>query len=126
MIRPVLVLLLGCVGLVFWAAPGVNADIKYGSGRYFLLRTPLNHAQAENACIHHGGTLAQIYSKDEQDEAMALAKRYRHSVWTDGIRSGPHSFKWESTDEPIWYSAWWRGEPNNYRHIENCIELRKG
>ncbi|KAI9546159.1 hypothetical protein NQZ68_029394 [Dissostichus eleginoides] len=92
--------------------------------RYRPYRT--DWASAERHCIYFGGNLASIQSTREYYQIRWLVRRATHTnrnVWVgghDGVREG--AWMW-SDGSRFSFRHWGRGEPNNNRGREDCMEM---
>ncbi len=96
------------------AGPIVNSA---NSHQYYLL-DKASWAAAEAEAITLGGHLVTINDQDEQDwvwSTFGISSGFgSDNLWigmNDVVAEG--SFVWTS-GEPVTYTAWWPGEPNNY------------
>lgn len=94
------------------------------SGECYWLASPSNWLSAESACASQGGHLATISSFVE---SLLLASRYSTSAgnpaWI-GIndRRTEGTYEW-SSGEPVVYTRWSTGEPNNFGGSEDCSTM---
>eukprot|EP00965_Chrysotila_dentata_P213512 6187659-Pleurochrysis_carterae.AAC.6 len=76
-------------------------------------------------CTNRGGNLAQIKSKEENDEVLALVGP-QAKAWIGGNDIAHEGvFRWEGGGV-ITYENWMKREPNNYNDNEHCIEIATG
>nr|CAI5840806.1 unnamed protein product [Callosobruchus analis] len=46
------------------------------------------------------------------------------AIWTSGRRyDNGNKWIWEATGQPVHYTNWRPGQPDNFGGIENCLEL---
>ncbi|VEN45165.1 unnamed protein product [Callosobruchus maculatus] len=65
-----------------------------------------------------GGRGAPTFSK------VDLNDRHDTCVWTSGRRyDGGNKWIWGATGNPIHYTNWRAGQPDNQQKVENCLEL---
>ncbi|XP_030278777.1 lactose-binding lectin l-2-like [Sparus aurata] len=102
---------------------------RYGSRYYVVEPRSLTMADAELNCIRLGGNLASIRSYSEHAWIRGLIRRvlrsYRYT-WI-GLFDAVQERKWLWTDgTKVRYTRWYRGQPNNYRGIEDCTYINYG
>lgn len=90
---------------------------------YFLSANTWSNAQLEAAGL--GGHLATIQNDQEQDWVFSTFNPYASGlgIWIGLQRVGNTDvFQW-ITGEPLNYTQWSEGEPNNNLGGENCAEM---
>jgi serine/threonine protein kinase len=90
---------------------------------YMLFRLPLSWQDAKTFCEERGGYLVTIGSQEEQDFVVSLVSDVPR-VWiglADAREEGV--FEWV-TGEPVDYTAWLPGEPNDAGDGEDLGEMR--
>jgi hypothetical protein len=91
------------------------------SSCYLVGDTALSWQEARTFCQAWGGDLVQIGSAEENAQ---LAQRIDEAAWlgaTDLEVEG--TFRWLGGD-PLEYTEWFMGQPNNLQGLEDCTELR--
>lgn len=96
-----------------------------GNGYEVILNGSLDQAAASSAASSAGGHLVSITSASEQsfiEQLLSNAAAPTGSYWMGLERTGPGSgagsFAWE-TNEPVSFTHFASGEPNNYPSNEN-------
>ncbi|XP_025023010.1 pulmonary surfactant-associated protein D-like [Python bivittatus] len=82
-----------------------------------------NFEDLKQKCVQAGGQLATPRNAAENDAVQKVAALYNKSAFlgiTDLKTKG--TFKYLN-DQPITYSNWLQGEPNNNQGNENCVEI---
>jgi cysteine-rich repeat protein len=88
----------------------------------------VTYSSALVSCDGKGGKLVSITSQAEQDFVFnsVLDKSIAHPRWiglTDLATEG--MYKWESS-EPVAYTHWLSGQPDNFQDSEDCVEMFQG
>ncbi|MCL2244017.1 MAG: SUMF1/EgtB/PvdO family nonheme iron enzyme [Treponema sp.] len=102
-----------------------NFSTSPSSGkRYEVVNQSMNWENAKLEAERRGGYLAVITSAQEQSTIESLLNRdgIINNYWLGGYRDTNNTFIW-ITGEPMNYSNWYPGEPNNDSGYENRIEL---
>lgn len=86
-----------------------------------LTSAPLTWAQAEAEAVAAGGHLVTIRSAAEN---QAILDRFGgNTLWIGLRRSSPNGpFEW-SSGEPVTYTNWFSGQPDNYLGIEDSVAM---
>ena len=92
--------------------------------RYQLVTEARTWSDAQAYCEAHGGYLATVESADEYQQVLSvLPSSGTAVVWLGASRVGDG---WEWVDgEPMNFSAWAAGEPNDDGGNEDCLVLLK-
>ncbi|XP_062577477.1 perlucin-like [Saccostrea cucullata] len=100
---------------------------RYDSRCYFFA-THIAHDWVESAhyCSQFGATLATIESERENNfirqHLLDFAKPVDFWVGgTDTVIEG--DWQWVTSQNIMTYSDWYPGNPSNFHHSENCLEL---
>lgn len=115
-------ILIGSIGTVLaGSAPPVVAHdwFEFNGHRYALTDVGESWQEAEDEAVALGGHLVAIRDQDENDFLVGLLRevRWEENVWI-GLYQIPGSgepgegWVW-SNEEPVEYTNWIRGEPNN-------------
>ncbi|XP_063884292.1 mannose-binding protein-like isoform X2 [Scylla paramamosain] len=106
--------------------------MRLGNKRYYLgIFFKANWYKALQYCRFHGMHLASIESLRENTRIENYIKEaglgHEH-FWTSGTDQGEEgSFFWMSNGQPVTYTNWNAGEPNNFQYengeMEHCLEL---
>ncbi|CAG0900708.1 unnamed protein product [Darwinula stevensoni] len=90
-----------------------------------------NWYKAMQFCRYHGMHLASITSQEENEQLEKVITSRglgNEHFWTSGTDQGEEGdFFWLSTGQPVTYTNWNAGEPNNFIYEngeeEHCLEL---
>ena len=94
----------------------------FGNSCYKMTVETKTWNEAEKDCEKSGAHLASIHSAEEQAFVTKLHDPTRkHYIWLGGMRDGG-SFKWKD-GSAFNYQNWDRGQPNDWRGNEDCMEL---
>ena len=101
--------------------PGYVYMGEYNGSNYYCSLSPATWTNASNACSAWGGNLATINSAGENS---FLASKLQASsayiglsdAWSEG------NFTW-SSGQPMTYSNWYPGQPNNFNNGQDYVEL---
>ncbi len=86
----------------------------------FLERDVLTWEDAQRFCLEQGGHLAVISSEEENDFLRALLDKRGFKSAYFGFSDAANEGEWEwVTGEPVSYTNWYEGEPNNDQGSEN-------
>ena len=105
------------------AIPGFIYMGSSGGSHYYCSLTGANWTSAQQNCINNGGHLAVINSAAENTylaNSIPLS-----SAWigcSDLEQEG--TFRWVNGD-PLTYTNWYAGQPNNYNGAQHSVELLK-
>ncbi len=101
-----------------------------GSGHWYeLTSSALTWADAQNEALSKGGYLVVVNDASEQSfvaSTFAASGDYESFVWIglfDPTFTGSGPFVWVNGD-PLTYTNWAPGEPNNYFGNEWAVEMR--
>ncbi|XXT20353.1 C-type lectin domain-containing protein [Sorangium sp. So ce429] len=81
---------------------------------------------AKATCASQGMSLLTLSDAEEEAWVVNLASSYSTQKWWTGLndRASEGSFGWDS-GEPLSYSNWYPGEPNNAGSNEDCGQLNR-
>lgn len=79
----------------------------------------MSYASAKQLCTQTGGQVASIGTAAEDQFVYGLLPATSQAAWI-GLRRSGASFSWES-GEPLAYTNWATGEPNNSAGTEDCV-----
>lgn len=103
-----------------------SAQVTRGNSKYVIVDGP-SWTAAQAKAVQLGGHLVTINDKAEQDFIKTnLIDVYGPFLWiglTDVVTEG--NFKWIS-GEPVTYTNWSAGEPNNQNNEDYALTLRSG
>ncbi|XP_056611509.1 galactose-specific lectin nattectin-like [Triplophysa dalaica] len=95
---------------------------RFGAKCFRFYPQAVNWATAEKICQVFGGNLASVRTKVKNDFLLSLVPSNTRA-WIGG-HDGEVDGQWLwSNGARFDYTNWCRGEPNNYRRPENCLEL---
>ncbi|XP_076031590.1 brevican core protein triforce isoform X2 [Oratosquilla oratoria] len=116
------------IGSSKWTMP----LMKLGNKRYYLgIFFKANWYKAAQYCRFHGMQLAGIETEREnkflEEHIQDVGLGHEH-FWTSGTDQGEEGrFFWMSNGNPITFTNWNAGEPNNFQYEngeeEHCLEL---
>merc|ERR1712039_186027 len=90
---------------------------------YMFVKTAMIWAEAEKNCLAHCGNLVSISDAAEQKVVASMAAAHRRSIWLGG-HDGVHEGLWLWSDgTKMTYSNWNRGEPNDFRRGQDCMQM---
>lgn len=101
-----------------------------GGRTYLLCLTEVEWDTAQGYCVAQGGYLATIEDETENAAVGDLMEPYiaddgGPGGWIGGRRVGSSDeWEWASTENPVGYTNWSSGEPNNEDGVENCVEMK--
>ncbi|XDV52497.1 hypothetical protein PO909_021224 [Leuciscus waleckii] len=93
---------------------------QWGSGWFFISNVSKSWSGIRQYCRDQGGDLIIINTEEKQ---MFITSLVNEEVWiglSDIEQEG--NMKWVD-NSPLKQGFWCEGEPNNYRGIEDCVEL---
>ena len=91
---------------------------------YQLIEISMTWEEAKAYCENLGGFLATITTEEEQKFIESVLQvGSRNYYWIGGYCGSDRIFKW-ITGEPMTYTAWARGEPNNYLGQDKMVIYR--
>ncbi|KAK7909294.1 hypothetical protein WMY93_013978 [Mugilogobius chulae] len=93
----------------------------YRGRRYILITSAQIWAVANRHCQNLGGTLAVIHSSTKNTFLRNFAQR--RSIWIGFSDAQYNNYWFWANGERTRYTRWCRGQPNNYRGIQNCAYL---
>ncbi|XP_023158358.1 C-type lectin 37Db-like [Ceratitis capitata] len=114
---------------------GLNADSNCAEGFFklgekcYLIKadTRMNWYQASHFCRQHNSDLAVIESESEMqsiNDYLVQQKYFDSHFWIDASDLATEGeFVYHSTGQPMNYSRWSVGQPDNYKGQENCVRL---
>uniref|UniRef100_K1R657 Lectoxin-Lio2 n=1 Tax=Magallana gigas TaxID=29159 RepID=K1R657_MAGGI len=112
---------------------GLKKEVKYLKGwrsfmnsEYLLGREEVTWNDAKIICITEDAKLVEIESNAEDLFVRGLAMKLTKSVWLGGTDVGTEErWVWDSDRSPFTYSAWYKGQPNNYLDNQDCLCLSR-
>ena len=110
------------------AANRPPADAAEFHGKFYkLFPHQLSWHQAQQRCLELGGHLAVVKSEDENQFLMSLMKGHGISVVWLGASDEKVEGSWFWVDgEPLRYSNWNPGQPNNKQNLEHYMIMIAG
>ncbi|KAK7909293.1 hypothetical protein WMY93_013977 [Mugilogobius chulae] len=100
---------------------GSGSWCTYRGRRYILITSAQIWAVANRHCQNLGGTLAVIHSSTTNTFLRNFAQR--RSIWIGFSDAQYNNYWFWANGERTRYTRWCRGQPNNYRGIQNCAYL---
>eukprot|EP00300_Choanocystis_sp_HF-7_P036448 c52295_g1_i1.p1 GENE.c52295_g1_i1~~c52295_g1_i1.p1 ORF type:complete len:1389 (+),score=203.76 c52295_g1_i1:41-4168(+) len=102
----------------------VGEEVITAQQRFSIFRQAVTYAQAQATCISHGMQLAQPTNQDEANTIGSMVKTTGANSAYIGINDivEENAFMLSIFNEPVGYTKWARGEPNNAGNIEDCVE----
>lgn len=92
------------------------------NGRSFLFVTDaVSWAHAQQDCLAMGGNLATIHNKQEQEFVQSVAEG--QTAWIGFSDAQENRYWFWINSNPLSYTNWCPGEPNNYPGIQNCAVI---
>ncbi|XP_005460683.1 ladderlectin isoform X1 [Oreochromis niloticus] len=96
-------------------------------GRCFLyVPRRFTWAIAERNCLSMGANLASVHSSTEYhmiQHLIVIASHDYQETWIGGSDAQEEKAWFWSDGTAFRYSNWCRGEPNNYRHNQQCLQI---
>ncbi|XP_055999472.1 galactose-specific lectin nattectin-like isoform X2 [Ostrea edulis] len=99
---------------------------KHGKSCYMLNTRNLTWTAADKFCRNLSAKLAEIGMKSENDFIENILKNNSDTerAWLGGIRAANGvSWIWSFSEIPLSYKNWGKGEPNNAKGTEDCLEI---
>lgn len=89
---------------------------------YLFCPTPVSFDAAEDGCLSAGYQLAVFDDSEEQDWAVDQSVALRGGAWWFGLTDRDSEGDWSHwiTGEPVVFSDWASGEPNDWGAGEDC------
>lgn len=88
------------------------SSMVYGTHKYTVFNSGLSWIQAKQWCENNGGYLACTTDESEWNAVKGLLEKYNGVRCWLGAESTSGSWKW-ITDEPVEFSVWADGQPDN-------------
>ncbi|CAG9834979.1 unnamed protein product [Diabrotica balteata] len=105
--------------------------LTFGDSVYYIGHTFRgNWYAAMLHCRSFNMDLVSIESKEENDFLFQSLKSVLGKsegwtrLWTSGTSLPYNQWVWMATGNPVVYTNWYPGEPNNQTHQEVCIEVK--
>ncbi|XP_056109131.1 galactose-specific lectin nattectin-like isoform X5 [Rhinichthys klamathensis goyatoka] len=96
---------------------------QYGLRCYKYFSHSTTWIRAEKNCHSHGANLASVRNKLENDFLLSLLPSPSTRAWI-GANDAVHEGHWLWSDGTVFsFTHWCSGEPNNYQHPEDCLEI---
>jgi hypothetical protein len=97
----------------------------FGGHAYEFCTAKAKWTVARDSCQSHGGYhLVTISSAEENKFVFDTAWSFRHDPWWTGMNDRKDEKKWVwDNGEPVTFTAWHSGEPNNAGYNEDCLDL---
>ncbi len=104
--------------------PCPTGEAAFAGHCYRVIEGWMSYPEARQACKAQGALPVSIGSATEAAAVYALIPKNLQAAWIGLIRTGDgkKAFVWES-GEPLSYTAWAPGEPNNSGYQEDCAEV---
>nr|XP_033935309.1 LOW QUALITY PROTEIN: galactose-specific lectin nattectin-like [Pseudochaenichthys georgianus] len=102
---------------------------QLGSRCFIFKNQPMNWASAERDCLGLGGNLASFQSTTEFNFIRKLVRTATGQdlhFWAGGHDAVMEGVWLWSDGSKFSFSGWGKGEPNNYRGKEHCMEVNFG
>merc|ERR1712227_275795 len=122
-LNPTLLLSLALVGSAWAACPNVPGWIPLGPSCYLFSPYPMTWFQAEQFCHSKGGYLAEIQSAEETNLVGSVLNQ--ESDYWMGLNdlASPGHWSWQHSFQPMTWSNWENGQPDNADGSERCVEI---
>jgi len=106
--------------------PIAASDTLVSNKRYELVNKLLSWTGAKLEAERRGGYLAVITSQQEQNTIEDLIKKKGnvHAYWIGGYCEKDRIWKWIN-NEPMNYTNWGPGEPNNYQRRQDKMRIMR-
>jgi hypothetical protein len=95
------------------------------NGHWYRLTAPMTWLQAEAKAVEWGGHLATIRNRQEELWLRFSFGPYEYFWIGFNDRSVEGQWKWVS-GEPVTYTNWWPGQPDNYGDGEDAAGMNFG
>ncbi|XP_030003830.1 lactose-binding lectin l-2-like [Sphaeramia orbicularis] len=96
---------------------------------YKYVATELTWADAELHCVSQRANLVSIHSLEEHNFVKSLIQNFDHAqghTWI-GLSDTHKEGAWMWSDGcPVDYVLWDKGQPDNFRGIEDCVDKNYG
>merc|ERR1719365_55796 len=114
-------------------SPWTSVDIPgHPSGCYLFHGVKSSWYDSKRECKQSGGHLVEIGSREEQEALIGELERQGlmgydapvYGIWiglTDIFHDG--TWVWDHRGQPLNFSAWASGEPNNERGVQHCVAM---
>ncbi|XP_062596426.1 ladderlectin-like [Saccostrea cucullata] len=101
--------------------------ISFGSSCYMIIAQKKSWDNAAIKCLQYGAKLVEIETKEENNFLKQRTSIYnRKEFWIGGIDEFLEGrFVWASTGSSLTFTDWNKGEPNNDKSREDCIEISR-
>ena len=103
------------------AIPGFIYMGSFNGSHYYCSLAGLDWASAQAVCQSNGGNLAVINSEAENSFLTNVIPLSSAWIGLNDIQS-EGNFSW-ITGEPVTYTNWYVGQPNNYNGNQDAVEL---
>lgn len=105
------------------ALADVLAMAEYGTRKYYIINKAVTWDEAKAYCETAGGHLAVITTPLEQRRIELLLKNKQiGEFWIGGIDVADDQWVWV-TNEPMEYTYWRDGQPDNFNEVENYLSM---
>ncbi|XP_071145261.1 perlucin-like protein [Mytilus edulis] len=122
-------LILGLIEFIRASCP-TTGWTHVGDSCYLFNWEKMSWSEAMEWCKSKGGYLAELNTKEENNQIQQLASiRHQPSVTHIGYVSARDmktegQWVWENSGTPVTFTDWWPGEPNvDDAAIEDCLTL---
>lgn len=103
----------------------VSAKAEFGDHKYYLFEIPVLWEEARQFCENAGGHLVVITSPQEQRRIeRLLGNGITNEYWIGGVDLSDNEWVWV-TGEPMEYTYWRNGQPDNYNGVEDYQSIYK-
>uniref|UniRef100_A0A096MA76 C-type lectin domain-containing protein n=1 Tax=Poecilia formosa TaxID=48698 RepID=A0A096MA76_POEFO len=97
------------------------------NGRCFrYVAKPMAWIDAEKNCLSMGANLASVHNMQEYHQVQALitaASRGSGLTWLGGSDAQKDRTWLWSDGSPMLYKNWYKGEPNNWKGRQPCLQM---
>jgi len=101
--------------------PGFIYMGTLNGNQYYCSLSPATWANASHIAESNGGYLASIGSAQENSFLSNMLQIQSAWIGLNDIQNEGH-FEWTS-GEPLTYTNWYVGQPNNYNGTQHCVEI---